>query len=101
MSVLSDISNALAAAGVNASTITSAVAGVASVIHPTSSIKTKLQQVAAISSDPQAVQALVTQIETDANFPASAIPLMQMLKTPGLSQTQIIQFVLQIEQAIS
>lgn len=96
-----NLTNALSSAGVNASSIPSILSGVASFNSVSSKVNALLNQLAADSASPAAVAGIVTEIEEIPGVPPSVIPLLETLRTPGISQLQVFQSITAIEAAVS
>lgn len=101
VSFFTNLTNALASAGVNASLIPSVLSGVASFNSVSSKVTALLNQLAADSASPAAVSAIVTEIEATPGVPPNVIPLLETLRTPGITQLQVFQSISAIEAAVA
>jgi hypothetical protein len=101
VSFFTNLTNALASAGVNASSIPGILSGVASFNSVSSRVNALLNQLAADSASPAAVGEIVTQIEATPGVPSNVIPLLETLRTPGITQLQVFQTITAIEAAVA
>ncbi len=88
--------NALTEVGVTPANISSIVksalgSSIASKVDPL------LEQLVVTASSPDAVKAIVSQIETTPGLPGSVVPVLEGLKAPGLTPVQVMQAVQAIE----
>jgi hypothetical protein len=92
---------ALTTAGVSTTTIPNIIQSIGGLNSVSSKVTAELNQLAVNMNNPDVVKQIVINIESTPGVPSTVIPLLENLKTPGVSPLTVIQTISAIEQAVA